>query len=359
MYLFNDDDESSSIKIKDETKCDKVVEISVSTLRSCEGSATCLVARLESGLHLAYRFVWRSTKDSSRLLLLRRVRGAAFQHRTKSSRQKENNETSILPFHDVTLHDATYSCDGMFCTGTTSPFFLSLQRGRVVATKMLHRLDGEDDNEITTAFVPFHTPFVNRGFILCKTSSSTSSSSLEICRFDTIQSNREGDKDTQRRATTFGETCGLDGSVNVRHVCLGCSVHNILYLGKHGAVSGCRAEDFIPIYVLATSYRAAPNRFDASKDRKRKRNVYEEESEEKENDDDDVLHEGVTNEFGFDADESFTTDEQFELQIVLGDRWRVVKRLKLEKSERIVTIKCLMLRRNINAIPQAYIVVGT
>ena len=87
--------------------------------------------------------------------------------------------------------------------------------------------------------------------------------------------------------------------------------------------------------------------------------MYEEESEEKENDDDDVLHEGVTNEFGFDADESFTTDEQFELQIVLGDRWRVVKRLKLEKSERIVTMKCLMLRRNINAIPQAYIVVGT
>ena len=88
---------------------------------------------------------------------------------------------------------------------------------------------------------------------MCKTSSSStsssSSSSLEICRFDTIQSNREGDKDTQRRATTFGETCGLDGSVNVRHVCLGCSVHNILYLGKHGAVSGCRAEDFIPIYV--------------------------------------------------------------------------------------------------------------
>ena len=78
---------------------------------------------------------------------------------------------------------------------------------------MLHRLDGEDDNETTTAFVPFHTPSVNRGFILCKTSSSTSSSSLEICRFDTIQSSREGDKDTQRRATTFGETCGLDGSV--------------------------------------------------------------------------------------------------------------------------------------------------
>ena len=131
---------------------------------------------------------------------------------TKSSRQNNNNNnrTSILPFHDVILDDATYSCDGIFCTGTTSPFFLSLQRGRVVATKMLCRLDDEDSNENTTSLVSFHTSFVNRGFILCKTS-SPSSSSLEICSFDTIQSNRRG-------GMLFGETCGLDGSVNVRHV---------------------------------------------------------------------------------------------------------------------------------------------
>ena len=77
-------------------------------------------------------------------------------------------------------------------------------------------------------------------------------------------------------------------------------------------------------YVLATSYRAAPNRFDPSKDRKRKRNMYEWKKGE-ENDDDDFT---TTNELG--VDESFTTDEQFELQIVLGDRWRVVKRLKLK-----------------------------
>ena len=213
MYLYDDGEEK---KIKDEKKCDNVVEISVSSLRSCEGSATCLVARLESGLHLIYQFVWRSTKDSSRILLLRRLRGAAFDRYTKSRQNNNNNNrTSILPFYDVILDDATYSCDGIFCTGTTSPFFLSLQRGRVVATKMLCRLDDEDSNENTTSLVSFHTSFVNRGFILCKTS-SPSSSSLEICSFDAIQSNR--------RATLFGETCGLDGSVNVRHVCLNSTV---------------------------------------------------------------------------------------------------------------------------------------
>ena len=101
ICIFNDDDKSSSIKIKDEKKCDKAVEISVSTLRSCEGSATCLVARLESGLHLAIDLCGDRQKipvDSWFCVVFRAV---STSHKILSS--KENNETSILPFHDVTL----------------------------------------------------------------------------------------------------------------------------------------------------------------------------------------------------------------------------------------------------------------
>jgi len=348
----NEEDEEKEGSIKNqENENSKVIEICVSSLRSSEGSATCLVARLENGLHLIYRFVWRSTKNSSRLLLLRRVRGAAFHHH----RGKSSINMSIFPFSDVVLEDAAYPCNGIFCSGTTTSFFLSLQRGRVVTTKMLCPLDdnGDDDDDDNdnnnTALLSFHAPFVNRGFVMLKRRSEN----ISICRFETLQSDR--------RETFFGEAYGIDSIVNVRHINLGCTVHKILYLGKHGVVQGCSAEDFVPTYILAVSYRAAPNRFDPSKVRKRKRNEFENEDgmDEEEKEDDAVLHDGMTNELGFDADESFTTDEQFELQIVLGDRWRVVKRFKLEKSERIVTMKCLMLRTNINALPQAYIVVGT